>query len=62
MLESFLADRRESMAVVHIIRLDWEEYSPYEDGFRIDDEGKPIEGCTLNDVGWINVPFVSVMV
>jgi len=62
MLESVLADERESMAVVRIIRLDWEEYSPYEDGFRFDDEGEPIEGCTLDDVGWINVPFKSVMV
>lgn len=62
MLESVFADERESMAVVRIIRLDWEEYSPYEDGFRFDDEGEPIEGCTLDDVGWINVPFKSVMV
>lgn len=62
MLESALADERENMAIVRIIRGDWEEYSPYEDGFRIDDEGEAIEGCTLNDVGWINVPLEGLMV
>ena len=37
-------------------------YGPYADGIRIDDEGEAIEGCTLNNVGWINVPFKGVIV
>ena len=61
MLESVLADGNEKMPVVRIIRGDWKEYSPYEDGFRFEDEGEAIEGCTLEDVGWINVPFEDVM-
>jgi hypothetical protein len=62
MLESVLADEREKIAVVRIIRGNWEVYSPYADGIRIDDKGEAIEGCTLNDVGWINVPFKGVIV
>ncbi|KAJ5947139.1 hypothetical protein N7466_000154 [Penicillium verhagenii] len=61
MLESVIADEGEAMAIVRIIRGDWEEYSPYKDDFRFEEEREAIEGCTLEDVGWINVPFDGVM-
>ncbi|KAJ5114043.1 hypothetical protein N7456_002577 [Penicillium angulare] len=61
MVDSVLGGKSESMPIVRIIRRDWEEYSPYQDGFRLEDVEEPIEGCTLEDVGWMNVPFESVM-
>lgn len=60
-LESVLADDRKKMGYVHIILADWEEYSPYENGERFEEEEEAIEGCTLEDVGWIKVPFNSLM-
>ena len=49
------------MGFVYIIQADWEEYSPYEKGERFEDEEEAIEGCTLEDVGCIKVPFESLM-
>lgn len=60
-LESALADDREIMGFVYIILADWKEYSPYENGERFKEEEEAIEGCTLEHVGWINVPFDSLM-
>jgi hypothetical protein len=62
MLELVLTDKREDIAVIRIIRGDWEIYSPYVDGIRIDDKGEAIKGYTLNNVGWINVPFKGVII
>lgn len=41
---------------------DWKEYEPFEEGERFEEEQEAIEGCTLEDVGWIKVPFQGVMV
>lgn len=47
---------------VHLIMKDWEPYEPYDRGERFETDEEPIEGCTLNNVGWMRVPFDSVMV
>jgi hypothetical protein len=62
-LESALADdcEKKEMGVVYIIQAKWQEYSPYADGERHEEEEEAIEGCTLEDVGWIKVPFESLM-
>ena len=62
-LESCLADNPEKMRFVRMILADWEEYSPYEDGVRIEEEEEEdaIEGCTLEDACWIKVPIISLM-
>ncbi|KAF3391550.1 hypothetical protein F1880_007717 [Penicillium rolfsii] len=59
-LDSVLASEVEG-GFVRLIRKDWEEYDPYDDGERIEEEQEAIEGCTLEDVGWMNVPFDGVM-
>jgi hypothetical protein len=38
------------------------EYDPYEEGERLEEEQEATEGCTLEDVRWIQVPFDGVMV
>ncbi|KAJ5187492.1 hypothetical protein N7449_010486 [Penicillium cf. viridicatum] len=60
-LDSVLTDENEA-GFVRLIRRDWEEYDPYDGGDRLEDEHEAIEGCTLEDVGWIKVPFDGVMV
>ncbi|KAJ5177080.1 uncharacterized protein N7482_002957 [Penicillium canariense] len=60
-LGSALADDREKMGFVYIIQADWKKYSPYENGERFKEEEEAIEGCTLEDVGWMKVPFASLM-
>lgn len=60
-LESVFADDSVKMGFMHIILANWEEYSPYEDGERFEEEEEAIEGCTLEDVGWIKVPFRTLM-
>jgi hypothetical protein len=47
---------------VRLIRADWEEYDPYEEGQRLEEEHETIEGRTLEDVGWIQVPFDGAMI
>ncbi|GIJ86743.1 hypothetical protein Asppvi_005638 [Aspergillus pseudoviridinutans] len=60
-MDSVLTDEEEG-GFVRLIRRDWEEYEPYDHGERIEDEEEAIEGCTLENVGWIKVPFDGVMV
>lgn len=59
MLDSVLAGEE---GFVRLVRGDWEEYDPYEEGERLEEEHEAIEGCTLEDVGWMQVPFNGVMV
>lgn len=59
--ESVLNDE-EDRGFVRLIRRDWEEDDPYDHGERIDDVKEAIEGCTLEDVGWMKVPFDGVIV
>lgn len=47
---------------VRLIRGDWMEYDPYEEGERLEEEQEATEGCILEDVRWIQVPFDGVMV
>jgi hypothetical protein len=47
---------------VRVIRGDWEDYEPYEGGESFEAEQEAIEGCTLEDMGWMKVPFEGVMV
>ncbi|RHZ45929.1 uncharacterized protein CDV56_100730 [Aspergillus thermomutatus] len=60
-LDSVLTDEEEG-GFVRLIRRDWGEYDPYDQGERVEDEQEAIEGCTLEDVGWMKVPFDGVMV
>ena len=46
---------------VRLIRKNWEEYDPYDHRERMEEEQEAIEGCTLEDVGRMNVPFDGVM-
>lgn len=50
------------MGFTRPIRRDWEVYDPYVHGERIEEEHEAIEGCTLEDVGWIKCPFDRVMI
>lgn len=59
-LDSVLAG--EDRGFIRLIRRNWEEYDPYYDREMIKDEEQAIEGCTLEDVGWMKVPFDCVMV
>ncbi|KAJ5449863.1 uncharacterized protein N7458_006312, partial [Penicillium daleae] len=54
--------RREGGGFVRLIRRDWEEYDPYDEGERVEEEQEAIERFTLEDVGWIKVPFDGVIV
>ena len=36
-------------------------YNPYDHGEWIEDEQEVIEGCALEDVGWMKGPFDGVM-
>ncbi|KAJ6012313.1 hypothetical protein N7522_002668, partial [Penicillium canescens] len=56
---SILADEE---GFVRLIREDWKEYYPFEEGESLEEEQEAIEGCTLEDVGWMQVPFDGVMV
>lgn len=60
-LDSVLTDKEEG-GFVRLIRRDWEEYDPYDHGERVEEEHEAIEGCTLEDVGWMKVRFDGVMV
>ncbi|GIK05791.1 hypothetical protein Aspvir_009904 [Aspergillus viridinutans] len=60
-LDSVLTDEEEG-GFVRLIRRDWKEYDPFYEGERLEDEEEAIEGCTLEDVGWMKVPFDGVMV
>ncbi|KAJ5881563.1 uncharacterized protein N7529_000235 [Penicillium soppii] len=42
---------------VRLIRGDWKEYDPYEEGERFDGQHEAIEGYTMEDVGWMQVSF-----
>ncbi|KAJ5766906.1 uncharacterized protein N7511_004522 [Penicillium nucicola] len=59
-LDSVLTPKKNG-GVVRLIREVWKEYDPYDGGERLEDEFEEIEGCTLEDVGWIKVPFYDVM-
>ena len=59
MLDSVLAD---DDGFVRLVRGDWKEYDPYEEGERVEEEHEALEGCTLENVGWMQVPFNGVMV
>lgn len=59
-LDSVLTDKEEGR-FVQLIRRGWEEYNRNDQGERVEDE-HAIEGCTLEDVGWMKVPFDGVMV
>lgn len=59
-LDSVIAD--EGNGFVRLIWGDWKEYEPFDEGERFEQEQEAIEGCTLEDVGWIKVPFEGVMV
>ncbi|CAI7579508.1 unnamed protein product [Penicillium bialowiezense] len=47
---------------VRLVRGNWKEYDPYEEGERVEEEHEALEGCTLENVGWMQVPFDAVMV
>lgn len=59
MLDSVLADKER---FVRLIRGDWKEYDPYEEGERFDGQHEAIEGYTMEDVGWMQVSFDGMMV
>ncbi|KAL3473092.1 hypothetical protein BJX99DRAFT_234240 [Aspergillus californicus] len=49
---------------VKIINRDWEPYDPveYQDGeFIGEDPEEPIDGCTLHDVGWMKVSYLTII-
>ncbi|KAJ5364364.1 uncharacterized protein N7496_010077 [Penicillium cataractarum] len=60
-LDSVLAGDYERNGFVRVIRADWEVYEPYDHGERIEEEEEPLEGCTLEDVGWVKVQFDGMM-
>ncbi|KAJ5443955.1 uncharacterized protein N7458_007827 [Penicillium daleae] len=62
-LDSVLADDYERNGFLRMIWRDWKEYEPFEeDGERFEEEEEePLEGCTLEAVGWMRVPFWGVM-
>jgi hypothetical protein len=48
---------------VNLIDKSWEPYDPMdEEGELLEDEQEPLEGCTLEQVGWMKVRFQAVMV
>ncbi|KAJ5600222.1 hypothetical protein N7450_001289 [Penicillium hetheringtonii] len=66
-LESVLntSDRRSlGMAFVRLVNAEWEPKFLDEEELEALggplDEFEPLEGCTLEDVGWMNVPFLEV--
>jgi hypothetical protein len=46
---------------VNIIHASWEPYSQWDGDEGIEDDKKPLEGCTLLDVGWMRVCYDRVM-
>ncbi|CAG7943021.1 unnamed protein product [Penicillium salamii] len=58
-LDSVLAD---DDGFVRLVRGDWKEYDPHEEAERVEEEHEALEGCTLENVGWMQVPFDGVMV
>ncbi|KAJ5412223.1 uncharacterized protein N7487_006582 [Penicillium crustosum] len=60
-LDSVLTHDNEA-GFVRLIRRDWEEYDPYNQGERVGDEHEAMEGRTLEDMRWIKVPFNGMMV